>query len=72
VSFVRQIDPFDKYFSFKKTLKVRDFVNKDIVIISEDETLMEIMFLITVKKATVFMWPGKQAGRGRGPFQHTP
>ncbi len=51
VSFVRQIDPFDKYFSFKKTLKVRDFVNKDIVIISEDETLMEIMFLITVKKA---------------------
>ncbi|MBI4845005.1 MAG: PTS sugar transporter subunit IIA [Candidatus Omnitrophica bacterium] len=49
VSFVRHIDPFEKYFKIKKELKARDIVVKDTTVISKDATLLEIVFELAVK-----------------------
>jgi len=50
VSFVRHIDPFEKYFHIGKNLKVKDLYVKDVEALVEDKTLVEIIFEMTVKK----------------------
>ncbi len=49
VSFVKNMDPFQKYFNIKGDLKVSSFFNKTCSTISEDATLIEIVFQLTVK-----------------------
>ena len=50
ISFVRHIDPFEKYFRIRRTLKVKDVYLKDMTPIAEDSTLLEIIFEMTVRK----------------------
>lgn len=52
ISFVRHIDPFEKYFSIKKGLRVKDLNLKQGKGIKKDSTLLEIVFEMTVKKKT--------------------
>ncbi|MFH1093443.1 MAG: PTS sugar transporter subunit IIA [Candidatus Omnitrophota bacterium] len=49
VSFVRHIDPFEKYFRLQRSLKVSNFYQKT-ESIDESKTLIEIVFELTVKK----------------------
>jgi len=49
VSFVRQLDPFEKYFKLRKELKVKDLCDPPNNAISQETTLMEIVFAMTVK-----------------------
>ncbi|MCG2710747.1 MAG: PTS sugar transporter subunit IIA [Candidatus Omnitrophica bacterium] len=49
VSFVRHIDPFEKYFRIQRSLKVRNFYKKT-ESIDESKTLIEIIFELTVKR----------------------
>ena len=49
ISFMRSLDPFEKYFKFKKSLKVKDIFSRDVNEISKDTTLMEIIFEMTAK-----------------------
>lgn len=51
VAFVRHIDPFEKYYKIRKELKVRDLIKKDLTsAISKENTLLEIIFQLTVKQ----------------------
>lgn len=50
ISFVRHIDPFEKYFRIKKDLKVRDVFQEGTEPIPEDSTLLEVIFEMTVKR----------------------
>ncbi|MDP8266367.1 MAG: PTS sugar transporter subunit IIA [Candidatus Aceula meridiana] len=50
ISFVRHIDPFEKYFHIRKNLKVKDLYIKNVDVLFEDKTLVEIIFEMTVKK----------------------
>ena len=50
ISFVRHIDPFEKYFRIKKDLRVRDLAIQHGDALSEDATLMEVMFDLSVRK----------------------
>ncbi|MGB3242266.1 MAG: PTS sugar transporter subunit IIA [Candidatus Omnitrophota bacterium] len=50
ISFVRHIDPFEKYFRIKKNLKVKDVFTKDTQAINKDRTLLEIIFEMTVRQ----------------------
>ncbi len=50
ISFVRHIDPFQKYFRIRGDLKVKDFMITDAPSISEEATLLEIIFQMTVKR----------------------
>ncbi|MBD3379825.1 MAG: hypothetical protein GF408_05115 [Candidatus Omnitrophica bacterium] len=50
ISFVRHIDPFEKYFSIRKGLKVRDMNPREEKGLSKDSTLLEIIFEMSVKK----------------------
>lgn len=52
ISFVRHIDPFEKYFNIKKGLSVKDLDLKQGKGIKMDSTLIEIVFEMTVKKKT--------------------
>jgi CBS domain-containing protein len=47
VSFVRHLDPFEKYFRLKKGLKVKDLYVPSTRTIAENTTLMEIIFEMT-------------------------
>ncbi|MBN2484007.1 MAG: PTS sugar transporter subunit IIA [Candidatus Omnitrophica bacterium] len=59
VSFVRHIDPFEKYFRIKRDLKVKDFYRKGPKALRADATLLEIVFELTVKnRSTVFVVDG--------------
>jgi len=49
ISFMKNLDPFEKYFKYKKDLSIRDIYNRDRNIINKDATLMEIIFEMTVK-----------------------
>ncbi len=49
VSFVRHLDPFEKYFNMKHGLTVKDILGKGDYVISEKATLMEIIFQLSVK-----------------------
>jgi mannitol/fructose-specific phosphotransferase system IIA component (Ntr-type) len=56
VSFVKNLDPFEKYFKFRKDLKVSDIYDSAANTIRMDTTLMEIIFEMTVKnKPTLFV-----------------
>jgi PTS system nitrogen regulatory IIA component len=50
VSFVRYLDPFEKYFKLKKDLKVKDLYDRKTTTIEKDMTLMEVIFEMTAKK----------------------
>ncbi len=50
ISFVKHIDPFEKYFSIKKGLKIKDLKLKKEEGIKKDSTLLEIVFEMSVKK----------------------
>ena len=50
ISFVRHIDPFEKYFKIKRDLKVRDIFMAGSKPIQKDNTLLEVIFEMTVKK----------------------
>lgn len=59
VSFVRYLDPFEKYFRFKKDLKVSDLYDHKTAAIQKDTTLMEIVFEMTAKnKSHLFVIDG--------------
>ena len=49
VSFVRHIDPFEKYFKIKRELKVSNIVDNECDIVLQDATLVEVIFQLTVK-----------------------
>jgi PTS system nitrogen regulatory IIA component len=49
VSFIKHLDPFEKYFRVKHGLKVKDLYDHDVGTISPDTTLMEIIFQMTAK-----------------------
>lgn len=56
VSFVRHIDPFEKYFRIKGDLTVKDIYKEGTSAISKDATLLEIIFEMTVKnKSKLFV-----------------
>ncbi|MBD3296756.1 MAG: CBS domain-containing protein, partial [Candidatus Omnitrophica bacterium] len=52
ISFVKHIDPFEKYFSIKKGLKVKDLALEKGQGINMDSTLLEIVFEMAVKRKT--------------------
>jgi CBS domain-containing protein len=49
ISFMKNLDPFEKYFKYKKNLTIRDIYSRNMNVISKDATLMEIIFEMTVK-----------------------
>ncbi len=49
ISFVRHIDPFEKYFRIHRSLKVSNFYKKAEPI-GQDKTLIEIIFELSIKK----------------------
>ncbi len=49
VSFIKHLDPFEKYFRVKHGLTVKDLYDHDVGTISPDTTLMEIIFQMTAK-----------------------
>lgn len=49
VSFIKHLDPFEKYFRVKHGLKVKDLYDHSVGTISPDTTLMEIIFEMTAK-----------------------
>ena len=49
VSFVKYLDPFEKYFRVRHGLTVKDLYDHDVHAISPDTTLMEIIFEMTAK-----------------------
>jgi mannitol/fructose-specific phosphotransferase system IIA component (Ntr-type) len=49
VSFVKNIDPFEKFFVLKKDLKVKDFLKEECATVDYSATLLEIIFLLTTK-----------------------
>ena len=56
ISFVRHIDPFEKYFRIKGDLTVKDIYEKGSSTISKNATLLEIIFEMTVKnKSKLFV-----------------
>lgn len=49
VSFVNHIDPFEKYFKYQKKLLVKDVFKTNIPKISQQQTIMEIIFEMTIR-----------------------
>jgi mannitol/fructose-specific phosphotransferase system IIA component (Ntr-type) len=49
VSFVKHLDPFEKYFKLRRDLKVKDLYEPNTNGISEDTTLMEMIFQMTAR-----------------------
>ncbi len=52
VSFIKHIDPLEKYFNIKKGIKVKDLGLKRGSGIKKDSTLLEIIFEMAVKRKT--------------------
>jgi predicted transcriptional regulator len=52
ISFVRNLDPFEKYFKFRKELKVRDLYDPGTSNVHKDTTLVEVIFQMTSKNRT--------------------
>ena len=53
ISFIRHIDPFEKYFRVKGDLKVRDIYEEGTSTISKDATLLEVIFEMTVRNKSM-------------------
>lgn len=49
ISFVRHIDPFEKYFHVKGNLKAKDIMDTHEHPFTRDKTLLEVIFELTVK-----------------------
>ncbi|MDD5326827.1 MAG: PTS sugar transporter subunit IIA [Phycisphaerae bacterium] len=49
VSFVKNLDPFEKYFKFRKDLKVGDLYEPGSSPVHKDTTLVEVIFQMTTK-----------------------
>jgi len=49
ISFMRNLDPFERYFSYRHGLKVEDVCSPPRNVIAKDTTLMEIIFEVAVK-----------------------
>lgn len=49
VSFIRDFDPFEKYFAEEAQAVAADVMNTSCACVEEDATLMEIVFLLSVK-----------------------
>ncbi len=61
VSFVKHLDPFGKYFQYQQNLKVKDIYNKNAPVISDEATLMEIIFLVTARnQSTLYVVNNKK------------
>ena len=52
ISFVRHIDPFEQYFRIKRDLKVKDIFTAGAKPMQKDDTLLEIIFEMTVNQKT--------------------
>jgi len=50
VSFIKDFDPFEKYFEQESQLKAMDAVVKDCATANESTTMMEIVYLLAIKK----------------------
>ena len=50
ISFVKHIDPFERYFRIKRDLKVKDVYTKDPAPLRKNSTLLEIIFEMTVRQ----------------------
>ncbi|MFH1690990.1 MAG: PTS sugar transporter subunit IIA [Candidatus Omnitrophota bacterium] len=61
VSFVRHIDPFEKYFKIKRQLTVKDFLKSECATIPQEATLIEILFELTVKNKPRLFVTGKNS-----------
>lgn len=53
MGFIRHFDPFEKYFSVEAHSAVKDVMDKDLPTVHEENTLIEIVFSITVEKHPV-------------------
>jgi PTS system nitrogen regulatory IIA component len=64
ISFVRNLDPFEKYFKYRKNIKVKDLYEPTASSISMDTTLIEMVFEMTTKnRSRLFVVDnGKLAG----------
>ena len=49
VAFIRDYDPFDRYFRDETKLKARDIMSDDFVTVPQDATLMELVFMLAIK-----------------------
>jgi mannitol/fructose-specific phosphotransferase system IIA component (Ntr-type)/predicted transcriptional regulator len=49
VAFIRDFDPFEKYFAQEAGMTAGDVMTTDFAAVAEDATLIEIIFLLTVK-----------------------
>jgi CBS domain-containing protein len=68
ISFVKHMNPFEKYFDVDDTLKLHDLIKdkpKSELIISANATLMEIIFEMTVKNKE-FLYVLSDDGKLRG------
>jgi PTS system nitrogen regulatory IIA component len=52
VSFIRHFNPLDKYFQDESGMLARDILSKDYAAVSPGATLIEVLFLLSVKKHT--------------------
>jgi mannitol/fructose-specific phosphotransferase system IIA component (Ntr-type) len=50
VSFVRQYNPLDKYFQNESAMRARDIMKEEVATVSPTATLIEVIFLLTVKR----------------------
>jgi CBS-domain-containing membrane protein len=50
VSFIRQFDPFEKYFSSEAVARVGDLMTREFSAMTADATLLEIVFALTVQR----------------------
>lgn len=50
VSFIREFDPFEKYFQQEAHAVARDVMSSDFATVQEDDTLLEVMYQLSVKK----------------------
>jgi PTS system nitrogen regulatory IIA component len=47
---IHDFNPFSKFFANNKELAVKDVMNKDVAVVAPDASLLEIIFLLAVKK----------------------
>lgn len=50
VAFIAEFDPFEKYFEAESTLTVSDVMSSPDAVVAPDATILEIVFLLSVKK----------------------
>jgi mannitol/fructose-specific phosphotransferase system IIA component (Ntr-type) len=49
VAFIRQFDPFEKYFQSEADARAGDVMSSDFAAVGEEATLMEVVFLLSVR-----------------------